>query len=512
MSESPPRRVGLQVKIVAGLLVISMLPLIVSAIVIDKISEVSDIYASNEAARVRAPLLKAAPIYRELIATKKAYYRQTARRFAAAPELTALVSSPESSACERHLDEILRHVPELYRAALLGHDGQLLAERVHSAPAGVGDRYRAHPVTAPIGSTGARLQLVFAADLDIRRDLEQLGEQLDDFKHVDRMRSSLPEGYRTSFLVVVGGVVLLVTAAGIILSRRVTKRIAILVSGTRVVAAGNLDARVELKGRDELGELARAFNRMVEELERSSEQIAYLQRVSAWQDVARKLAHEIKNPLTPIQLAMQQCVSSYDGEDERFQRLLRDADEIVSEEIAGLRRLVDAFRTLGQLPKVEPEPMDLGVVIDDLTKDPSLLSHLELHTPEAPVMVRGDRQLLRRVLTNLVENGMQAGKEAGREGKVAVSWRGDSSSGRACVTVDDEGPGITDDERGRIFEPYVTTKEMGTGLGLTISKKIALEHRGSLDVARGPAPTGGARFELLLPLATPDEEGAAGRV
>jgi len=511
MSESPPRRVGLQVKIVFGLLIISMVPLIVSAFVIDEIARVSQIYASNEAARVRAPLRKAAPIYRQLISTKKDYYRQTARRYSLDPELVAVVSGTPVEDIDAYLDAILREVPELYRITVLDAEGDVVAERVHSAPAGVGERYRAHPVTAPIGDSGARLQLVFAADLDIRRDLEALGEQLDEFKHVDRMRSSLPQGYRSSFLVVVGGVVLLVTGAGILMARRLTKRIEALVSGTREVAAGNLAARVDLRGRGELGELARAFDSMVEELERKSEQISYLQRVGAWQDVARKLAHEIKNPLTPIQLAMQQVVSSYDGDDVRFRKLLGDADEIVSEEIASLRRLVDAFRTLGQLPKVEAEPLDLGSVIEDMTKDPSLLDHLELDAPGGSVMIRGDRLLLRRVLTNLVENGMQAGQGAGRAGKVVVQWRSEPFRNRALVTVDDEGPGISGEDRQKIFEPYVTTKELGTGLGLTISKKIALEHGGTLDVAADKAPTGGARFVLSLPLAPADDKVAAGR-
>ncbi len=506
MTKPSPRRVGLQLKIVVSLLVISMVPLVCSSLVIDEIAEVSDIYASNEAARVRDPLVKAAPIYRELIATKKAYYRQTARRFAESREIGALVSG-DMTGGEASLDEILRQVPELYRIAVLGADGEVIIERVHSAPVGVGDRYRAHPITSPIGTSGARLKMIFAADLALKQQLEDLGAQLDAFKHVDRMRSSLPEGYRTSYLVTVGGVVLLVTAAGIFFARRLTRRIALLVSGTREVAGGDLAARVDLQGRDELGELARAFNGMVEDLERDRAQISYLQRVGAWQEVARRLAHEIKNPLTPIQLAVQQCVSSYDGDDPRYRKLLDDAEEIVGEEIASLRRLVDAFRTLGQLPKVEAEPIDLATVVEDLTKDPSLVDILQSRPPAAPVMVRGDRLLLRRVLTNLVENGSQAGCEVGRDGAVIVTWCAEPGSGLALLTVDDEGPGIEAANRDKIFEPHVTSKELGTGLGLTISKKIALEHGGALEIDSGPAPTGGARFKLSLPLAVTDEVG-----
>lgn len=505
MNKQPPRRIGLQIKIVAGLLVISMVPLAVSAWAIDGIADVSQMYASNEAARVREPVLRAAPVYRQLIETKKNFYLQTTQRYALSPEVVSMVDAPSAPAAARYLDDVLSAVPELYRVAVLSGNGDLLIERVHSRPAGVSERYAAKEMTAPIAGTDARLRMTFAADNSLISELEHLGAQIDQFKHVDRMRSSLPSGYRKSFLVVVGGVVLLVTLAGIVLSLWLTRRIAILVQGTRRAAAGDLYSRVELRGRDELGELASAFNAMLDDIDRDRQQIAYLQRVGAWQDVARKLAHEIKNPLTPIQLAVQQCVSSYKGDDPRYVRLLRDAEEIVSEEIASLRRLVDAFRTLGQLPQVEAEPLDLGTIMEDLMRDPVLLGQLELAEPEQPVRVRADRLLLRRVLTNLVENGEQAGKQIGREGNVVVTWRALPGGGRAEITVDDEGPGIKPDDRAKIFEPYVTTKETGTGLGLTISKKIALEHGGSLDVAAEPSPLGGARFRLVLPLSDGEE-------
>src|SRR4029079_17703071 len=127
-------------------------------------------------------------------------------------------------------------------------------------------------------------------------------------------------------------------------------------------------------------------------------------RMGVWQDVARRLAHEIKNPLTPIQLAVQQCVSSYKGDDARFAKLLLDTGEIVEEEIEGLRRLVDTFRTLGALPKVEKAPILLGELIEELRLDPQMTNRLELAPPTLPVTVRADKLLLKRVLVNLVEN------------------------------------------------------------------------------------------------------------
>ena len=172
--------------------------------------------------------------------------------------------------------------------------------------------------------------------------------------------TALPDSYRSAFLVLLGVAGLAAAGFGFWASSFVTRRIAALVATARKVSNGQLDARVALRGQDELAELGRAFNTMLDDLDQARAQLQYLQRMGVWQDVARRLAHEIKNPLTPIQLAVQQCVSQYAGDDPRYGQLLRDTGEIVEEEIAALRRLVDTFRTLGALPKVEKAPIALA--------------------------------------------------------------------------------------------------------------------------------------------------------
>jgi nitrogen fixation/metabolism regulation signal transduction histidine kinase len=253
-----------------------------------------------------------------------------------------------------------------------------------------------------------------------------------------------------------------------------------------------------------MAELGSAFNTMLDDLNQTRGQLAYLQRIGAWQDVARRLAHEIKNPLTPIQLAVQQTVSQYKGDDARFRKTLEETGEIVEEEIEGLRRLVDTFRTLGQLPKVEKHPIALADVIDELRLDPAFATKLELVPPATPVTVRADKLLLKRVLANLVENGIHAGHDANSSGSVVVSWSADPRGDLVTITVDDRGAGVAQADHERIFEPYVTTKATGTGLGLAISRKIAIEHGGDLVLAPTRAPTGGARFVVTLPLRGPD--------
>jgi nitrogen fixation/metabolism regulation signal transduction histidine kinase len=226
--------------------------------------------------------------------------------------------------------------------------------------------------------------------------------------------------------------------------------------------------------------------------------------MGVWQDVARRLAHEIKNPLTPIQLAVQHCVSSYKGDDPRYKRLLADTGEIVEEEIEGLRRLVDTFRTLGALPKVEKAPIALAEAIEELRLDPTMAARVTLAPPKLPVTVRADKLLLKRVLANLVENAIHAGEEAGTAGDVVIGWTAEPDRGVVTITVDDHGKGVGDASRDKIFEPYVTTKVTGTGLGLAIARKIAIEHGGDLVLGPDRAPTGGARFVVSLPLRGPE--------
>jgi nitrogen fixation/metabolism regulation signal transduction histidine kinase len=298
---------------------------------------------------------------------------------------------------------------------------------------------------------------------------------------------------------------IIVGVLGIIMSRRIiTRRVDALVATARRVSDGHVDARVDLPGSDEMAELGGAFNTMLDDLAQTRSQIEYLQRIGAWQDVARRLAHEIKNPLTPIQLAVQQTVSSYKGDDPKFQKQLSDTKEIVEEEIEGLRRLVDTFRTLGQLPKVEKAPIALAELVEELRLDPTFAAKLEIQPPPQPVTVRADKLLLKRVLANLVENGIHAGQEAGSDGKVVVAWLADPRGDSVRITVDDRGKGVSEENRDKIFEPYVTTKATGTGLGLAIARKIAIEHGGELSVAPDRPATGGARFVITLPLRGPD--------
>jgi two-component system, NtrC family, nitrogen regulation sensor histidine kinase NtrY len=481
------RPVSLQIKVAAAVVFIVLVPLVVSTYLIDELGRVAANFAENEAQQRVGPMEKALDAYGELFATTKALHQEVARRLAARPE----IATPTTGG----LAVVLGQESNVYELAVDDAAGVERAAATKPLPGpGWIVRHTEHP-----GPDGTTLRLGFAVR-DIQPDMQALGQAVDDTKALKAVRSALPAGYSKAFLFLLGGAALAAALLGVLAARRLTSRVETLVETARAVAEGRVDARVKLAGRDELAELGVAFNTMLDNLEATRKQVNYLQRIGAWQDVARRLAHEIKNPLTPIQLAVQQCVSTYPGDDARFKKLLTDTGEIVEEEIEGLRRLVDTFRTLGQLPKVDPVPLDVGEVVEQLELDPVVAPRLTLAAPAKPIRVRGDKLLLKRVLANLVENGMHAGQEAGNPGDVTVAWAA-NDKGAIEITVDDHGKGVGESDRERIFEPYVTTKETGTGLGLAIAKKIALEHGGDLAVSTRAAPTGGARFVLTLPAA-----------
>jgi signal transduction histidine kinase len=489
--------VGLQWKLTVGLVVIVMVPLVASAILIFQIGSVGANFAASEA-RARADTLEQViRVYRDLVTTSKQLHNEVAERIATRRDLGAPIAHDK-------LQHTLDAEASLRGIAVLRSDGTQVDEVSRPLPqtADVGTQWRDTIVDQPLAN-GDMLRLRFAV-IDTEQELGELKKKLDLAKQAANVRNALPEGYRLAFLVVMALAAAAAVTFGILGSSLVTRRIAALVSTARRVSDGHHDARVELRGTDEMAELGSAFNTMLDDLAQTRGQVEYLQRIGAWQDVARRLAHEIKNPLTPIQLAVQQTVSSYKGDDERFKKQLADTREIVEEEIDSLRRLVDTFRTLGQLPKVEKAPIALADLVEELRLDPAFATRLDVVPPKDAVTVRADKLLLKRVLANLVENAMHAGQEAGNAGKVVVGWRTDPGGDTVSITVDDHGKGVADGERDRIFEPYVTTKSTGTGLGLAIARKIAIEHGGELAIAPGRAPTGGARFVVSLPLRGPD--------
>jgi len=281
----------------------------------------------------------------------------------------------------------------------------------------------------------------------------------------------------------------------IYLAHRISRPIQQLTAGLSQLASGDLNARVAVSGDDETGIATRAFNHMAGRLQESTERLVYLRQLEGWQRLAQKTAHEIKNSLTPIRLTVEEMVARHADADPAF---LEQAAQIVGEEVESLERRVRAFSQFAAEPPVCPKPVDVNSLLQERiaflkSAHPEVAYDTRLADHPPPVVA--DLDLLRGILTNLLENAAEAAGEGGRILGVTAA-----ESGRVAIEVHDSGPGLSRDARASLFQPTISFKKRGMGLGLSIARKSALLSGGDIVVTKGEL--GGAGFRVLLPVAT----------
>jgi two-component system nitrogen regulation sensor histidine kinase NtrY len=466
-------------------------------------------------------------LYKAYIGVVKDDMKDQTAAIAASQELREAARKHDRPACAQALSALFPGYAQLVSLAVEDEDGNTLAEHDRGSPIDNATERKLEVRRALVADgIGSTLVATFAFDRRYERELERAGAVHDAYAQLEKERRPIYAGYYEAFSVLLGITVVATVALGFVLARGITRRINRLANAINQVTAGNLDVRVPVTGSDELTELARVFNRMLSEMQQSRARIEYLQRIGAWQEMAQRLAHEIKNPLTPIQLAVQECHRKYAGEDARFRALLDTTLEIVEEEVGTLRRLVGNFSSFARLPHAELRESNLG---DFLRECSEQLGHLAAELPEdaggddlivaqdvqvrwdfpvESIPVAVDRQMFRLVLVNLVRNAVEAIRGArpalsdgAPRGHVIVRAER-TEDDIVSVVVEDDGPGVPEPARERVFDPYFTTKSEGTGLGLAIVKKVVVEHNGVISVTRS-ARLGGASFVVALPLAQP---------
>jgi len=299
-----------------------------------------------------------------------------------------------------------------------------------------------------------------------------------------------------AFLGFAGVGLLLSLVIGFVIARRITRPVEALTDAAQKIAGGTPGVKVdERAGSGELKSLIDTFNRMTDDLKNATDQLVASERIAAWQEVARRLAHEIKNPLTPIRMSLETLLAaSQRGQlDDRFKNLFTESARAVLEEVDRLKRIVDEFSQFARLPRPELKLHDLAEVVQPVMNLYAAHDGIAFDVQlERGGQVNVDRDQLTQVLVNLVKNAEEA--MVGRTGTIHVRVR---VTNDVTMEVEDEGPGIPGELKARLFEPYVTTKPQGTGLGLAIAQRIVQEHGGRLDIADGS--TGGALFRLVLP-------------
>jgi two-component system, NtrC family, nitrogen regulation sensor histidine kinase NtrY len=307
----------------------------------------------------------------------------------------------------------------------------------------------------------------------------------------------------TSLLVAALGIVLAILfstwAAG-----RVTRPVEQLAQAAQDVAAGNWSARVEIPSDDEIGKLAAAFNQMTVELLAQKERLMQAERVAAWRELARRLAHELKNPLFPLQLTVENLVRARRQNSDQFDEVFDESAQTLLAEIANLKMIIGRFSDFSKMPA----PQWHSVQINEVLREVARLFQAQLHAPgAAPITARlelddrvgsiaADPELLHRAISNLVLNAMDAMPNGG-----TLTLRSHGGEHRITIEVSDTGTGLTREECERIFTPYYTSKQHGTGLGLAIVQSVVSDHGGTITVQSESGR--GTTFVMELPRNSP---------
>ena len=286
-----------------------------------------------------------------------------------------------------------------------------------------------------------------------------------------------------------------------ILAQGINTPIETLVASTKQIADGNLKHEVDVKTDDEFAILADAFNRMVSELDTRTEELKRAEKTAAWQDIAQKLAHEIKNPLTPIQLSAQRLHRRYHkNADDDFEQLLERCTHTITAEVDGLRRLLDEFSQLARLPTPDLTPVNLREIVEGtLGLFGEFPPHIQCQTdiPSNLPLVIGDADYLKRAFLNLIQNALEAMTET-QDGVLTIRGFQTTDPAKVFLAFSDTGCGIPAEMRPKLFTPHVSTKKEGTGLGLAIVKKMMTDLGGDIRVEDTEPDQIGTTFTLWL--------------
>jgi signal transduction histidine kinase len=281
-----------------------------------------------------------------------------------------------------------------------------------------------------------------------------------------------------------------VAAAGILMgialswwaTARITRPVRQLAESAGRVAAGDWGATVEVASTDEMGQLAGAFNRMTHELVGQRERLVQAERVAAWRELARRLAHELKNPLFPLQITVENMQRARESYPEQFDEVFREGTATLLAELSNLKQIIARFSDFARMPAPEMEPVNLNEVAAETMKlfegqlaKARVRASTELDAALRPV--EADREQVTRVLRNLVLNAIDAMPEGG-----TLTVRTVALEAGARLEVSDTGQGLTPEECERLFTPYYTTKTHGTGLGLAIVQSVVSDHKGRIAV------------------------------
>jgi two-component system, NtrC family, nitrogen regulation sensor histidine kinase NtrY len=283
-------------------------------------------------------------------------------------------------------------------------------------------------------------------------------------------------------------------------SARITRPVEELAEGAREVAGGRWETRIDVRGRDEIGQLAEAFNHMTKTLAAQKERLVQTERVAAWRELARRLAHELRNPLFPMQITVENLQKARQLDAKQFLEVFRESTATLKTELANLNTIVGRFSDFSKMPAPQFVRVNVNEALRNAVRlfepqfnevgKPTITPELFLTEPLPDI--DADPDLLHRAFQNLVLNALDAMPAGG-----TLTLRTSEQNGNVRIEVADTGKGLTQEECSRLFTPYYTTKLQGTGLGLAIVQSVVSDHHGTISVKSDEGR--GTTFRIDLP-------------
>ncbi len=309
----------------------------------------------------------------------------------------------------------------------------------------------------------------------------KIGDALQSYKQMELYKKPIIRWITTFIIIIMTLIVFLIAIiVSYFISKNITEPIKILLDGTKRIVAGDLNFEIKYNAKDEIKLLINAFNQMTKELNASKQALMHSERLSAWRDVARRIAHEIRNPLTPIKLSIERLMKQ--RKSENFNKILKKSASTILEEVSRLDSLIKEFSDFAKSPQLNLKVQNLNHTIIDLLNVFSGVESIKFKTEleKKLPLLNLDKKRLKEVLINLVNNSMDA--IAHDKGLINIrTYLKTNMFGRFIyLEVEDNGKGIPPDIIDKIFNPYFSTKKDGTGLGLSIVEKIITEHHAKI--------------------------------
>jgi nitrogen fixation/metabolism regulation signal transduction histidine kinase len=336
----------------------------------------------------------------------------------------------------------------------------------------------------------------------------RLGEEYKKLKFLEK---TIERSIYIGSLLILLLVIIIAIVFGRIISKKITSPISNLLQATKELYLGNVDFEIKYRSKIfEIDRLTKAFNNMIkrikkgrEDLAKSQKELLETEKKAAWRVVAQKVAHEIKNPLTPIKLSMERILRKYKENDKDFPKILKEEGETILEEVEELYRLTHEFSEFAKFPSLEFKDYDINKILEEFIESfEKLYPEIEFHKEfsEDIPLVRLDKNSIKRVFSNLVKNSSEAMYEGGM-----VLFKTERDKDMVSIELVDNGCGIKEEDLEKIFEPHYSKKWGGVGLGLSIVKNIIEEHQGRIEVESKEGM--GTRIKIFLPVKREEDEG-----